>query len=57
MREKVGVPDNIVKMGKNTVNSTLGKVQQKVRLRNPQYPTAAGAAFRRWAAHMAVSRN
>ncbi len=36
MREKVGVPDNIVKMGKTMVNSTLGKVEQKVRLRKRQ---------------------
>jgi tetratricopeptide (TPR) repeat protein len=54
MREKVGVPDNIVKMGKNMVNSTLGKVQQKVRLRNPPItpprcgsPGAKGASMGR----------
>jgi hypothetical protein len=31
MREKVGVPDNIVKMGKLMVKSELGKLQQKMR--------------------------
>jgi len=35
MREKVGVPVNIVKMRKSTVNSILGNLEQKVRLRRP----------------------
>ena len=34
MREKVGVPENIVKLGKGPVNSTLGKLEQKVRQRH-----------------------
>jgi hypothetical protein len=45
MREKVGVPVNIVKMRKGAVNSTLGKMEQKVRLCRPYNLHAFGGLF------------
>ena len=45
MREKVGVPVNIVKMRKNTVNSILGKMEQKVRLCRPYNLHLLGSHF------------